>query len=381
MSAIFDIDARGRIGGFEFANSVIHSVRRFAYEEVQALFDATDGTPHAGIGAAPEIPEALRADIAELRRAARALRAGRFARGALDLDLPETQIVFDEAHRPIDLRRAPHFEAHELIEEFMLAANEAVARELTAHEYPLLYRVHDEPDAAKVAAVAPVLARMGVALRHQDRLDRDELRRALELAREHPAGAIAQRLVLRSLMRAKYQPANIGHFGLARECYCHFTSPIRRYPDLVVHRVLKAWLAGRGPGSIEMNELAERLDGWGRHCSTREERAQHIEWDATAILAMQFMKRHLGSIFDAHISGVAPMGVFVELVDYPVEALVRIGNFDDDYYELDDRRMLWQGRGSGRVLAVGDPLTVMIERIDVLAGQMDCIALRRKGRH
>jgi ribonuclease R len=294
------------------------------------------------------------------------------------LDLPETEILFDSEGRVSDLRRAERFEAHRLIEELMIAANEAVARELERRQLPALFRVHDQPDEAKLRAIAPALARLGIPLPIKGGISRAQLQQALQSAREHPAGAIVQRWVLRSMMRAKYQPENIGHFGLASACYLHFTSPIRRYPDLVVHRVVKALLRGAPADDPEFVQLKESLPFWGRHTSQREERAQKIEWNAQEILGLEFMRRYLGDIFEGFISGVSPMGFFVELQEYPVEGLVRISQLEDDYYDLDQDYSIWRGRSSGRTFALGDPLTVLIERIDVLAGQMDLTMIRKK---
>lgn len=383
MTAIFTVDDKGQVSDVELANSVIHSVRRFAYEEVQAIFEDADRA--AGIEVAqpevprtaPEIDPALYRELFEVRAAARALNRQRMGRGALDLDLPEMEIVFDDEGRVIDLRRKERFEAHRMIEELMIAANEAVARELERRGFPALYRVHAPPDELRLAAIAPVLARLGIALPGRGGMTRAELQAALEKARRHPAGLVVQRWVLRAMMRAKYQPENEGHFGLASESYLHFTSPIRRYPDLIVHRSVKLLLAGYAADSEPVAALRAGLTQDGKHTSAREERAQKIEWDAEAILALQFMRRFLGDVFDGHIAGVSPMGFYVELVDYPVEGLVRVAQLDDDYYELDEEMALWRGRRNGRVFGVGDPVKVLIERIDTMEGQMDLLLVRK----
>lgn len=385
MSAIFTVSATGAVSDVELCSSVIRSARRFAYEEVQGIFDEADEalglhpsqprTPHPR----PVIPEELWADLTEIRKAGRALAAARLRRGSLDLDLPETEILFDSSGRVSDVRRAQRFESHRLIEELMIAANESVARELERHHLPTLFRVHDEPNEDKLRTIAPALARLGIPVPIKGGISRAQLQQALHAAHKHPAGAVVQRWVLRAMMRAKYQPENIGHFGLASKHYLHFTSPIRRYPDLVVHRVVKALLAGVGPEDPELIQLQDNLPAWGRHTSQREERAQKIEWKAQEILSLDFMRRYMGDVFEGFVSGVSPMGFFVELRDYPVEGLVRISQFDDDFYDLDDDYHIWRGRSSGRTFALGDPMTVLIERIDVLAGQMDLIMLRKQG--
>ncbi len=384
MSAIFTVNRSGEISDVELCNSVIHSVRRFYYEEVQGLFNEADVAEGLEIDAQemphprPVIDTHLHSDLMAIRKASLALRAARMARGALNLELPETEILFDAEGKVADLRRRDHFEAHELIEELMIAANEAVARQLELHHIPVLFRVHDKPNEGKVRVIAPVLARFNIPIPSGGILTREQLQQALNAAREHEAGAIVQRWVLRAMMRARYQPENIGHYGLASESYLHFTSPIRRYPDLVVHRVMKALLEGKRAGDPYFTDLAANLPLWGRHTSGREERAQRVEWDAQEILGLEFMRRYLGDIFDGFISGVNNMGFFVELKDYPVEGLVRVSQLDDDYYELDSEYQVWRGQRSGRVFGLGEPVTVMIERIDVLAGQMDLLLIRKK---
>ena len=385
LSIFFNVGSSGQVTHVEFHQSRIHSVRRFAYEEVQGLFDAAD--EEAGIEVdlpqhprpRPIVAEALRADLLELRQAGRALNRSRMRRGALDLDMPEPEVHFDAEGAVIDLRYAERFEAHRLIEELMIAANEAVAHRLERRGFPLLFRVHDEPQEDKLAVIAPVLGRLGVPVPSRGGMTREQLQTALAQARRHPAGVVIQRWVLRAMMRAKYQPENIGHYGLASEAYAHFTSPIRRYPDLVVHRVVKATLFGERPDDESMIELAGELPDWGRHASQREELSQRIEWDAEEICGLMFMRRYLGDVFDGFISGVAGSGFFVALKDYPVEGYVRIAELDDDYYDLDETSLVWRGRGSGRQYALGDAVTVMIQRVDVLAGRMD-LALLRQGK-
>jgi ribonuclease R len=393
MSVDFTIAADGAVSDVELYASVIRSTRRFAYEEVQGLLETADAVaaghkPEFAEGdkpvtrfPVPIINKQLLDDLLQLRKAARALRAAREQRGALDLDLPETEILFDAEGRVRDLRRAERFEAHRLIEELMIAANEAVARELEQREMPLLFRVHAEPEESKLLAIAPVMGRLGIPVKLGKKVafTREKLQQMLDRAREHPAGAVVQRWVLRAMMRARYQPENIGHYGLASSSYTHFTSPIRRYPDLLTHRAVKLLLSAQTAASTEVTALRESLPVLGRHCSQREERAQKIEWDAIEILALDFMRRFIGDVFGGYISGITSMGFYIELTDYPVEGLVRISQLDDDYYDLDDENHVWRGRRSGRTYAIGDAASVLIERIDVLAGQMDLILMRKKG--
>ena len=385
MTAIFNVDRAGRVTDVELCNSVIHSARRFAYEEVQGIFDELDTAAGVPIDPAPTtprprpvIPAELQEDLVQVRLAGRALATARKERGSLDLDLPETEVMFDSDGRVSDLRRRERFEAHRLIEELMVAANEAVSRELELRGFPALFRVHDEPDENKLRMIAPVMTRLGIPLPSRGGLSRKQLQHAIDVAHRHPAGTIVQRWLLRSMMRAKYQPENIGHFGLASESYVHFTSPIRRYPDLIIHRIVKALLAGERSGSPAIRAIAESLPNDGRHTSQREQRAQKIEWDAEEIFGLLFMRRYLGDVFEGFIGGTNQGGFFVALRDYPVEGFVPIAQLDDDFYNFDEEIQLWRGTRSGRTFAVGDPVTVLIERIDVLAGRMELILLRGK---
>lgn len=377
MAAIFDVDFNGEVNNVELAETVIRSVRRFNYEEVQGLMDEADGvegSPHPK----PDVDPELLSDLMELRQAASALLGARMKRGSLDLDLPETTVIFDDEGVVSDLRRKERLESHRLIEDFMIAANEAVARELTKHNMPLLYRVHEPPEEGKLAALTPALARLGLRVPKTHVPSQEELSDLLAQARQHPAGTIVQRWVLRAMMRAKYAPENLGHFGLASTNYCHFTSPIRRYPDVIVHRAVKMLLKSKDAQG-EPLVAEEKLAEMGRHTSSREERAQRIEWDAEKILALEFMKRHMGDVFEGFISGAMRNGFFVELIEYPAEGFVPIRSLNDDYYDLDKEGAAFYGRRTGKSYAVGDRVTVQIERIDVLEGEMDFALIRKAG--
>lgn len=377
MTAIFDVSESGEISNVELVESVIRSARRFSYEEVQGLFDAADGveSPKHPL---PSVSDEIRADLMELRAASRALLAARMRRGSLDLDLPEIEVLFGPDGAVADLRRKERLESHRLIEDLMLAANESVARELTRRAVPLLYRVHDPPDEAKLRKLSPAFSRFGLAFPSKGAVDQAILQRALEKARTHPAGDIVQRLVLRALMRAQYRPTNEGHFGLASECYCHFTSPIRRYPDIVVHRAVKAMLAAHDAESPSYLEpLRDLLPEWGRHTSDREERAQRIEWDARKILVLEFMKRFVGDVFDGFVAGFLPKGFFVELIEWPAEGMVPVRTLGEDWFDLDEQGMALVGRSTGKTIALGDRVTVQVMKVDPLAGEMDLTLVRK----
>lgn len=377
MSAVFTVHSNGKVSDVEIHNGVIRSMRRFNYQEVQGLFDRDDeikDSPHP----APDVPDAILEDLCELRLAARELRRHRERRGSLDLDLPEPEFVFDKNHEIVDLGFRERLEAHRLIEDFMIAANEAVGRELAKAHLPILYRVHEEPDESKLLALRPAFEHLGIRL-PGGRIDQFDLQRALNEVSRQKAGRVLQRWVLRALPRAVYQGKNVGHFGLGSTCYVHFTSPIRRYPDLIVHRAAKALLGSEQDRETWTESASGHLPEWGRHTSEREERAQKIEWDAEKIVAYEFMKRHLGEVFDGFVAGAIGKGFFVELEAYPAEGFVPIKTLDDDYYDLDEKGIAWVGRRSGRTFTVGDPVKVLVERVDPLMGEMDLHLVRKSG--
>lgn len=392
LTATFTIGRDGRVRDEELCESVIHSVRRFHYEQIQGLIDEADGVAEQGDDSSdakakahprPRIPVALLEDIMHIRAAARALRDKRRRRGALDLDLPEPHFEFDDAGVVVGVRRRDRLEAHKLIEDLMIAANEAVGRMLTEAKLPTLYRVHEPPNEDKILSLAPALARFGINLKpdKNGHLNQRQLQAAITKARSHPAGAIVQRWVLRAMKRASYSPTNVGHYGLASECYVHFTSPIRRYPDAIVHRAIRALLGGEAQREAWRKGAAASIEQWARHTSERERRAQKIEWDAEAILTLEYMQRnHMGDVMSGFISGMNRKGFYVELTKIPAEGFVPIRNIEDDYYEYDDKRALWQGNRTGRTFAVADKVSVQIESIDVMAGRMDLnLAQSRSG--
>lgn len=361
VTAEMEFDRNGKMVAKKVYSSVIRSDHRFAYEDVQKFFDG--GTP------AEEVPAGLGPVLEGLLALSRKLRRRRFKRGALDLDIPEVQVIFDEKGRVADLAFYPRFEAHQLVEECMLAANEAVAQLLEERDAPLLYRIHETADEERLERLHEVLSVFGIRLSSgKGPITPKDVQAALEKAQALPAGHMIRRLVLRAMKRAEYDPENVGHFGLASKAYCHFTSPIRRYPDVIVHRQLKAIEAG-GPLAYTADD--NELDFLGDHTSARERRAQEAEWEAVTIKSLEFMKQFEGEEFDGHIASVHNFGLFVELDRHPVEGLVKVQGLRDDRYDLDELGIRLIGRRSGRVLRLADQIRVRIDKIDIMAQQMD----------
>ncbi|MBN1517581.1 ribonuclease R [Candidatus Sumerlaeota bacterium] len=372
MSVVFELDNEANVLDARVCNSIIHSNFRLTYSKVQRLLDG-----HAqddDIAAFEPAHDAVR----QLWKISEQLTKRRFERGAIDLDVPETEIILDQQGVVADVRRAERLNSMRLIEEFMLLSNDTVAQWLTDNQTPLLYRVHEPPNPDKVAAVAPLLALSGVVVPFNSKggISQKGMQHALDKAATLPNGHILRYLVLRSMMQAKYSPENAGHFGLASPCYCHFTSPIRRYPDLVVHRMCKRLLALGKPDKEERRELEERLTTFGGWTSERERRAEKIERECVKIKSLEFMRQHIGEEFDGWITGMTPTGFFVELDRHPAEGMVRLDAIEDDYYDFIEEDLCMVGRRTGRRLRFGDPVRVMIEHIDLIALKMDLILLK-----
>ncbi|MCX7016460.1 MAG: ribonuclease R [Candidatus Sumerlaeota bacterium] len=369
MSVFMDLSPDCRVLHSEICESVIHSRFRLSYEEVQAVFDEK---PFAR---AQELT-AIHGELQALRDLTRRLTRMRMERGALDLDLPETDIVFGRQGEVADVRPHPRFESHRLVEECMLIANEVVAEHLRRRALPGLYRVHEEPDPIKLEQLRGQLHPFGI--RFPKHILPDDLQRALDRASEIEGGGLITRMILRALAKARYCERNLGHFGLASPCYCHFTSPIRRYPDLLVHRVVREAMAPGGMKTSLRGELFERLPDMAGHTSEREERAEEIERDATTIKALEFMKPRLGEVFNGRVSGLTPFGMFVELEPWPIEGMVPLRSLDDDRYDYDPMTNTLVGRRSGRTFTLAQKVRVVVERVDPPARQMDLGLLQKE---
>ena len=349
----------------DFYSGVICSQARLTYTEVQATLD---GTPHQSYQQLPW----LEGHLAAMARLAERLGQRRKARGSLDFDLPEAEITLDLQGRPENIVRSERHFSHRIIEEFMLAANEAVASFLEKKEVPFLYRIHESPSMDRLLAFQEFLGYHNLGLELTgDGVSPQQLNRLLDEIKGLPVEKMINQVLLRSLKQARYSPDNVGHFGLASDCYCHFTSPIRRYPDLVVHRVLRAVLAGRTNQDRKFQKLAARLEEIGDKTSACERRAMEAERDFVSLKKCQFMKDKIGEIFPGFISGVQPFGFFVELEDYYVEGLVHIASLTDDYYEYEEERHRLIGSRRRREFLIGAPVEVLVKNVQVERREID----------
>jgi ribonuclease R len=311
------------------------------------------------------LPRGVRSSLELLDEAARRIGERRTARGSIDFDLPEPEILLDPEGFMTGVQAAPRNRAHRLIEELMIAANECVARMLVFGRQPGLFRIHERPSPGKLAELQAVLAEFGIKLKGDlEELPPRELQRVLGEIADKPGERFLQTLVLRSLARAAYHPQCKGHYALATEFYLHFTSPIRRYPDLVVHRSLAQLLEGRMLRGAERALAEADLEDLAQSCSFTERRADEAEREVVKWKQVEYMRARVGEEFSGHVTGVVAFGLFVQLEEVFVEGLVHVSELTDDFYRYDETGHRLVGQRWGRVLRLGDALRVRVKGID-----------------
>jgi ribonuclease R len=350
------IDSAGRKRRHRFERGIMQSAARLTYEEVQR---AREGQSRCG---------ALEGSLTALYGAYAALAKARAARGALELDLAEDRVVLDANKRPSAIVPIVRLDSHRLVEEFMILANVAAAEELEGRQQACMYRVHDAPDPEKVEALRVVLEEIGIpglGLARGQALKPELFNRVLRRVAGSSEAGLVNDLVLRAQAQAAYCPNNIGHFGLALRRYAHFTSPIRRYADLLVHRAL---LAGMGGPTLQIDR--EQLEATGKHISATERRAAEAERTAIERYRATLLAGSVGSLFTARISGVASFGLFVAAKQNGAEGLVPISTLPGDYYTRDERAQRMIGRRTGRVFALGDEVLVRLVEADGIGGRL-----------
>jgi ribonuclease R len=354
LSVFMEIDRRGQVRSRRFAETVIRSARRLTYSEVRRVLEEPREGDAAEYGA---VLPALR-EMGELMRI---LNAARTARGSIDFDLPEGDVVLDTDGVMVGVVPEARNVAHRLIEEFMIAANEAVAFELVSRGVPALFRVHLPPSAERLEELQELLSTFGLKLEGDlDDLPPGALQAVTRQAQGRPEESFISSVVLRTLQRAVYDPECKGHYALASEYYCHFTSPIRRYPDLVVHRQLKALLHGRAEEQSARTRIAERLPAMAEHTSRTERRAEQSERDLLQWKKVRFLAGRAGESFRGRITGVQPFGLFVQLEGFYVDGLVPIRTMADDFYLYEPEAHRLVGEGHRRVFRLADAVEVVL---------------------
>jgi ribonuclease R len=362
-SVLIDFSPEGQKTGVRFANGAIRNRRRFSYEEVFALLQHKKAPP------AETLDPAIYELLLRMRGLAMILRKRRMKRGALELNMPEVELEYDDQGRVSGGHFRRHDFSHQIIEEFMLAANEAVAEHLAGLEVAFLRRVHPDPDPNKLAAFADFARSLGYKMYTE--MDRFGLQRILERSANKPDAYAVHYALLRSLKQAVYSPNDDGHYALASENYCHFTSPIRRYPDLTIHRQLGQWLrTGKAGGNLT------ELIALGEHCSKTERRAEIAERELVKLKLLTYLSERLGMELEVIITGVADYGFFGAAETLPVEGLVHVSTLTEDYYYYEEATHSLTGRRTRRCYRLGDKVRVTVVRVDLQRRQLDFRVMR-----
>lgn len=362
MSCIMDVAPDGTVKKERITPSVVRVARRCNYAEINQAFKEDVASDDLRI----HLPM-----LRDLKACADALRKNRTKRGALDFDFPEYKVILDEEGKPLRIEKRMRGEAEMMIEDAMIAANETVARFLRDTGHTSVYRVHDHPDEEKLNALKRLIMIMGLPIQIPKDPEPKDIRKLLEEVKGQDIEAVIQVMTLRSLPQACYSTENNGHFGIASECYTHFTSPIRRYPDLMVHRLIRQALSEELT-KAEWKRQTEFLVRAADHCSEAEQNATQTERDVTDLKMTEYMVPFVGEPFEARITGITRFGIFVGL-DNGVEGLIHIDTMEDDEYIYQEDTMTLQGRFSGKTYAMGMPLQVTLVRADKEKKEVDFI--------
>lgn len=390
MSCLMDIDEKGIIVGHKICESVVRIDRRMTYTAVNAILEAKNGTEEPQTDAPEKEKSKEKAEFAKkcleeyadfvpmfllLDETARVLRKKRMARGAVDFDFPECKIILDAKGRPVEIRPYERNAATMLIEDCMLAANETVAEDYYWQQIPFLYRSHEKPDGEKIKRFGILINNFGYSIRLQNgELHPKEMQKLLEKAAGSPEEALLARLALRSMKQAKYTTECMGHFGLAANYYTHFTSPIRRYPDLQIHRIIKENLHG-GLTKKRIAHYEKILPEVAIWTSSRERLADEVERETDKAKKVQFMERHIGEEFTGVISGISNYGFYVELPN-TVEGMVRLANLDGDYYVFDEEHYELVGERTRKKFKLGQTVKIQVVSVDRYLKTIDFLPVR-----
>lgn len=351
LSVEMEIDEKGTVLSHEISESVICVDRRMSYTEVKKILE--DGDEELRSECADLVPM-----LEQMAVLSGILRERRRRRGAIDFDFPEAKLILDENGVPQEIRAYERNTATKMIEDFMLAANETVAEDFYWQQIPFLYRTHDAPEAEKMHQLSAFTAGMGYGLKSAEEVHPKEVQKLLEKIAGTPEEKMISRMALRSMKQAVYTPQCSGHFGLAAQYYCHFTSPIRRYPDLQIHRIIKEVLRGRMKED-RISHYSELLPSAAEHCSQTERRAEEAERETVKMKKAEYMEHHIGETFDAVVSGITAYGMYAELPN-TVEGLIHVSKMYDDRYYFEEERMEMYGIDTGRRFRLGDSIQVRV---------------------
>ncbi|NIR52996.1 ribonuclease R [candidate division KSB1 bacterium] len=356
LSCIMEVTSKGQVVNYKISETVIRSKQRFSYEDVQDIITGKNRNgPFAG-------------EIGQMHKLSQTLIKRRQQLGSLDFDLPEVKVHLEEDGSPSAIKRVERLDSHRLIEEFMLLANKTVTEHINitmaenGRVPPFIYRIHEEPQTEKMNDFKKFVRALGYPIDVNKKITAKLLGEFLDTIRGKPEEVMIEDLMLRSMMKAKYSTHNAGHFGLAFKHYTHFTSPIRRYPDMAVHRLLKEYQYE--VDFAQAKKKKAKLERIARNSSEREVVATEAERESIKMKQVEYMERHLGDVFDGIISGVVSFGIFVEITDLLVEGLVHISDLEDDFYFHDEKNYQLIGERTQKTYRLGDPVKVRVVRVD-----------------
>ena len=362
LSCLMTIDEKGNVTDYQIAESVIRVDRRMSYTSVKKILEDRDEQECREY-------ESLVPMFEQMAELASILRQKRHKRGSIDFDFPETKILLDEAGHPADIRPYERNTATKLIEDFMLIANETVAQHFFWLEIPFVYRTHDNPDPEKIMKLSTFLHNFGYYIKtSREEIHPKEIQKLLDKMEGTPEEMLISR-TLRSMKQAKYTVECSGHFGLACQYYCHFTSPIRRYPDLQIHRIIKEQLRGR-LAEKRLEHYQERLPGIAERSSKMERRAEEAERETEKLKKAEYMEGHIGEIFEGVISGITSWGVYVELPN-TVEGMIHVSKLPGDYFVYDENTYEMTGQDTGKTYRLGESVRVCVDGVERMTRSVD----------
>ncbi|HPJ88388.1 MAG TPA: ribonuclease R [Thermotogota bacterium] len=367
VSVEMEIDKTGKVLDFEVANGIIRSKRRLTYTIVNDLFEKKDKKAERSLSKTPGLIESLET----MNELASILRENRRARGAIiGIESGEVYIKLDEEGHTVDIIPRNRHMGESLIEEFMIKANEVIATMFMDADLPFIYRIHEIPENDTLMQLKSYIIALGVENEMPRTLTSATIQKLLESLSDNPLRNSVERLVVRTMKRAIYDESNIGHYGLASEAYTHFTSPIRRYPDLIVHRLIKEYLSGESFSEERMKYWQQYLPVTATHCTQKERVANESEWDLIALKKVDYIKSHASEIFDVVATNISKIGIFVEVKDLLIPGLIHISTLMD-FFIYDEKRNVLVGENTHKLYKLGDILTVRVKNIDFVRGEVD----------